>query len=270
MRILILSLAIGILVACSADKTPTSEQTALQSDKQKPILIGDPIEGLRVASRVGCNGCHGKDAGGQVFFESEEEGLIVAPNLTKQRHLYNDTQLERLLRGGITHDGHRPLGMPVFMFQYLSDREIRDINAWLRSIPDIANPDLPEKRWSEKLLLQLKNGSYPYDDDLPDPNIQSPSIPPTEQLALGKHIAYSSCTECHGRELNGWGPDDDTPSLIVAKAYTPDLFARLMKTGITANGEESKSGLMTKMGRMRFSVLTEQEVSALKAYLDSR
>lgn len=271
MQKLILTFSIALLIGCSPDNKPNASQINISPPKQTPALTGDPVEGLRVASRVGCNGCHGRDAAGQVFSESEEEGLIVAPNLTKQRHLYNDIQLERLLRGGVTHDGHRPLGMPVFMFQHLSDREIRDINAWLRSIPEVANPNLPEKRWSEMLVKSIEDGSLDIDDDLPDPNLVSPAVPPTEQLALGKHIAYTSCTECHGIDLNGWGPDDNTPSLIiVAKAYTPELFARLMKTGITANGTESKSGLMTKMGRTRFSHLTEQEVVALKMYLDTR
>jgi len=43
-----------------------------------------------------------------------------------------------------------------------------------------------------------------------------------------------------------------------------------MKTGVTAAGTESKTGLMSKMGRQRFHVLTDAEVAALKLYLDSR
>ncbi len=238
---------------------------------QATILHGDANEGLRIATRVGCNGCHGADAGGQVFMEEPGQFRAVAPNLTEHRKLYDDAALERLLRAGKTHDGHRPLGMPVFMFQYLSDREIRDITAWLRSIPAVANPDLPDGWLSDGIKAQLADGTFPIDDDLPDSALISPSEPPTETLALGKHIAMTSCTECHGRDLNGWGPEDDAPSLIVvAKAYSTENFTRLMSSGITAAGTESKTGLMTKVARKRLAVLTPQEVSALKQYLDSR
>ena len=43
-----------------------------------------------------------------------------------------------------------------------------------------------------------------------------------------------------------------------------------MKTGITVSGTESATGLMTEVGRKRFSVMTDDEIRALKLYLDSR
>lgn len=265
MRKLMLCALAGLMAGCGPD-APIQAPAALQ-----PVQPGNAVEGLRVATRVGCNGCHGRDAGGQVFMEEPGQFRAVAPNLSERRKLYDDAALERLLRAGKTHDGHRPLGMPVFMFQYLSDREIRDITAWLRSIPAVANPDLPDGWLSDEIKAQLADGTFPIDDDLPDPTLVSPSEPPTDALAFGKHIAMTSCTECHGRDLNGWGPEDDAPSLVVvAKAYSAEGFSRLMSTGITAAGTESKTGLMTEVARKRFSVLTPQEVSALKQYLDTR
>ena len=56
----------------------------------------------------------------------------------------------------------------------------------------------------------------------PDPGNHPPAEPPTEILALGKHLAMTSCTECHGRDLNGY--PGDTPPLIVAKAYSAENF----------------------------------------------
>ena len=79
-----------------------------------------------------------------------------------------------------------------------------------------------------------------------------------------------TCTECHGRDLNGWSPEDDAPSLVVAKAYTAEKFSRLMKTVEIATGGKSKTGMMSEVAAYRFSVLTDAEVSALKLYLDSR
>lgn len=234
---------------------------------EKPV--GNAVEGLRIATRIGCNGCHTRTGAGQVFTEEPGVMRIVAPNLTERRKLYDDAGIKALLREGKTHDGHRPLGMPIKMYQYLSDQEILDITAWLRALPDVGNPDLPEGMLSDEIKKQLKDGSFPYDDDLPDPIVHSSATVPTETLALGKHLAMTSCPECHAPDLNGF-PGDNAPSLIVAKAYSAENFARLMKTGILSDGKESKSGLMTAMGRKRFSVMTDTEVEALKAYLDSR
>jgi mono/diheme cytochrome c family protein len=234
------------------------------------IPTGDVAEGLRVATRVGCNGCHGRDAAGQVFMENEEAGRLVAPNLTERRDLYDDAALAALLHEGKTHDGHVPWGMPIQMFQHLSHREVRDIAAWLRSLVPVPNPDLPESAWSDALVAATVDGTHPWLEDLrPSPGNQPPAVPPTEPLALGKHLAMTSCTECHGWDLNGF-EGDTTPSLVVAKAYTPDQFMQLMRTGEVATGGKSATGLMSAMAEWRFNAMTDEEITALKAYLDAR
>ena len=194
---------------------------------------------------------------------------IVAPNLTERRTLYDDAALAALLREGKTHDGHRAFGMPIYMFQHLSDQEVRDITAWLRAIPEVSNPGLADSVVSKATLQQIKDGTFPYDDDdKPDPGNRPPATRPVDALWLGRHLALTSCSECHGRDLNGWGPQDSTPSLVlVNKAYTADKFARLMRTGEIASGGKSR---MSEIAVARFSVLTDIEVAALKLYLDSR
>ena len=255
-----------LLAACgkSPAPVPTSAPVAVAVPK------GDPVEGLRVATRLGCNGCHEKNGAGSVFMDNPAAGLVVAPNLTERRRLYDDAAFAALLREGKTHDGHPPLGMPIHMFQYLSDGEVRDVTAWLRSLPDVANP-LPVTRYSNEVAKGIADGTLPYLDDVkPDHGNVPPATRPVEPLALGKYLAFTTCTECHGRDLDGWGPDDPTPSLVVAKAYTAEKFARLMKTGEIATGGKSKTGMMSEVAAYRFSVLTDAEVSALKLYLDSR
>ncbi len=255
------------LLASCAKAPIANESAAVIPERAK--LIGDPVEGLRIATRVGCNGCHSKTGGGSVFVEEPGQFRLVAANLTEKRELYDDAALEQLVRHGKTHDGHVPLGMPIKMFQYLSDQEMRDITAWLRALPAVSSTELPSGMLSDEITKQLKDGTFPYDDFVPDPIVQSSEKVPSETLALGKHLAMTSCPECHAPDLNGF-PGDNAPSLIVAKAYSAENFARLMKTGITASGKESKSGLMTKVGQKRFSAMTDSEVKALKAYLDSR
>jgi mono/diheme cytochrome c family protein len=261
-----------LLLGCAASEppAPVSNDVSAVPAPLVTALVGDPVEGLRVATRVGCNGCHGADGGGKALWGEEGKYQLVAPNLTVKRTLYDDTDLEVLLRHGRSHDGHVPFGMPISMFQYLSDREVRDITAWLRSIPAVANPDLKASWFSDSERQQIEDGTHPYSEDQrPDPDNRPSAAVPTETLALGRHLAMTSCPECHGRDLNGY-PGDDPPPLIVAKTYSTEHFMRLMRTGITASGKESATGLMTEMGRRRFSVMTDDEVRALKAYLDSR
>lgn len=264
-----LVLACVLLAACA--RTPDTNE-AVATVAATLVPAGDPVEGARIARRVGCDGCHSEGGkGGGMDITSPQGDRVVAPNLTDRREPYDEAGLAALLREGKTHDGHRPFGMPIFMLQHLSDSEVRDINAWLHALPAVDNPGLAESHITPATLKSLLDGTHPYaDDDRPDPGNVPPGDKPMEPPALGKYLAYTSCTECHGRDLNGWGPDDDAPSLVVAKAYSAENFARLMKTGEIATGGKSKTGFMSEVAAWRFSVLTDDEVAALKLYLDSR
>ena len=91
-----------------------------------------------------------------------------------------------------------------------------------------------------------------------------------DTVARGAHIFITrGCGECHGMQFEGGGPGS-APPLIVAKGYDAEKFARLMRTGITAAGTPSESGLMTEVARNRFVALTDEEVGALHRFLQSR
>ncbi|MFT3896634.1 MAG: c-type cytochrome [Thermomonas sp.] len=261
-------IAVFLLAACGKPPATATDSPAIAA---ADVAAGDPAEGLRVATRVGCNGCHAADGGGKVFDEDEDQGLVVTANLTIKRELYDDAAFAALLREGRTHDGHVPWGMPIKMLQHLSDREVRDITAWMRSLPAVRPVGMPQTKWSPSLAKAIADGTHPWLPDMkPDAGNKPPAMPPVEPLALGRHLAMTSCGECHGWNLDGF-EGDDAPSLVVAKAYTPEAFVRLMRTGVTADGRESKTGLMSRMARDRFAPsLTDAEIAALKQYLDSR
>ena len=231
---------------------------------------GDPVEGQRVARRVGCTGCHGEDGGGRDLWGEAGAYKVRSANVTEKRARYDDAGLDALLAEGRTHDGHKPFGMPVFMLQRMSEGERRDVVAWVRALPAVANPELEPTWMSDEVRRQVDAGTYPVDDHLPDAGVIAPATRPSEPLALGEYLAMTSCTECHGRDLRGWSPEDPAPSLVVAKAYTPEAFKRLMREGITAAGGPSKTGFMTEVAKQRFPGMTDEEISALKAWLDAR
>ena len=269
------SIRIGLVLACallaSCTRTPDDVAATATTSTAAAIPAGDPVEGTRIARRVGCDGCHDEGGkGGGMDIKTPQGDRVVAPNLTERRAFYDDVGIASLLREGKTHDGHHPFGMPIFMLQHLSDREVRDITAWLRALPAVNNPGLAETLITPATLNSLLDGTHPYaGDDRPDGGNVPPADRPVEPLALGKYLDFTTCSECHGRDLNGF-EGDDAPSLVVAKAYTLENFRRLMKTGEVATGGKSRTGFMSEVAAYRFSVLTDEEVTALKLYLDSR
>ncbi len=268
-------LALMAVLACLMAGCARAPEPVAVAAKAMPVVttpVGDPVEGLRVATRVGCNGCHGKDGSGRELWEDKGKYHLYSPNLTQRRTLYDDAGFKAFLREGKTHDGHPVLGMPIVMFQHLSDREIRDITAWLRSLPAVPDHEKESTWMSPEVAKQLQAGTFADAIDWgAHAGVQGPEAPPTDTLALGKHLAMTTCVECHGPTLDGWSrEDEEPPPLIVAKAYSMDNFMRLMRTGITATGKESASGLMTAVGKRRAIAMTDDEVRALKAYLDSR
>ena len=85
---------------------------------------------------------------------------------------------------------------------------------------------------------------------------------PRDSLALGRYVARTTCTECHGADLRGGG---GTPALVVASAYAPEEFRHFLRTGEAKGGRELP--LMSGVARRRFSRFTDAELGALHAYL---
>jgi mono/diheme cytochrome c family protein len=84
-----------------------------------------------------------------------------------------------------------------------------------------------------------------------------------DTLGLGRYVARTSCTECHGADLRGH--ETGPPSLVVATGYAPAEFRHFLRSGTAKGGRELP--LMSDMARERFSHLTDAEVAALHAYL---
>lgn len=272
MRTPLPAIALLTLALANCADAPTHNARVEPATTTNTFAGGDAEEGKRIASHVGCRGCHRSDGrGGGLNITTPEGDHLVAPNLTERRARYDDAGLARLLHEGKTHDGHLPIGMPIFMFQHLSDRELRDLIAWLRGLPAVANPDLPVSQLAPESLKQIADGTYPFTvDTQPDPGNMPPAERPSEPLALGRHLALSSCGECHGRNLEGW-EGDRVPSLVaVGQAYNLEQFARLLKTGIAVTGRETATGFMSEVARDRFVVFTDAEIAAIKLYLDAR
>ncbi|UHQ20286.1 cytochrome c [Lysobacter sp. KIS68-7] len=266
--LLVLGVLAGLALGVVYFKTQSMLKVAPYSP-QVGLRQGDVAEGARLARVMGCRGCHTNDLTGDEFISEPNVFVLVAPNLTREREKYDDRAWLRLFRTGAKADGQLAVGMPIDGFQRLTDQEVGHLVAYVRSVPRRENPTLGRTHLYPLARIGLLTGKFNLEDiagDIPD----SPKVLAQRDSAdRGEHIAHTACVECHGPDLQGGG-ELHTPPLIVAKGYSPDKFARLMRTGLTAAGTESASGLMSDMGRRRFSALTDEEVADLHRYLLSR
>ena len=227
-------------------------------------------EGGRLAAFWGCTGCHGRDAGGRVFFETPLGDRLVAPNLTRVVRELDATELERAVRHGIGPDGASLFGMPAGMFSKISDGDLGKVIAYLRSVRPTAD-SLPATRHS--LMFRLfalmepralsaaqvdAAASHP-----PGPDSLAPSSTHRDTLALGQYLAVTGCPECHGPDLKG--SENGPPDLRIAAAYSPAQFDRLVEEGVLLTGPSD--GLMSEIATGRIGKLTRAERGALHAYL---
>lgn len=230
------------------------------------LPAGDVAEGGRLARVLGCRGCHGADLGGAVFVEIPFVARLVAPNLTTARERYSDETFVRLMRTGAKSNGRLALVMPSKAFQRLRDDQLAHVLAYLRAAPPVSR-ELPPNRLGFLARVGVLTGRYELESFRAD-KPESPAVLADRREAdAGRHLALVACSECHGMDLAGF-PEEGTPGLVVARAYDEAEFARLMREGITKAGGESASGMMSAVARDRFAALTDQEITALKRFLD--
>ena len=217
--------------------------------------------GRHVYITRGCQGCHGPGMTGKVFFDEPMLARLVAPNVPKALHGYSDAELARLLRHGVRPNGTGVAVMPSSMFYHLDDGDLTGLIAYLRTLPDTSNAPLPANAMRLLARIGLLTGQYKLEPlNITHDAPRAPNGP--DPAARGLYIAKSTCTECHGMQLEGV---ENTPALSVVQAYSPDEFAKLMRTGVPKDGR--KLGLMAEVAQGRFAKLTDDEVAGLYAYL---
>jgi cytochrome c553 len=232
------------------------------------LPAGDAAEGARLALVLGCSGCHLPDFSGQVFADIPNVAMLVAPNLTRLRSTYDQATFLRLMRAGTKANGRLALVMPNKAHQRLTDGQLADLFAYFQGMPRVER-ELPSSSLRPLGRLGIALGKF----DLEDMRADSPESPAViadrNHADRGRHLALVACSECHGIDFAGF-PEQGSPPLLIAKAYDEAEFARLMRKGLTKAGTESASGLMSEVARERFSHFKDEEIAALKAFLDRR
>jgi mono/diheme cytochrome c family protein len=239
---------------------------------------GDATRGAHFANAItGCTGCHGQNLAGGPFITSAAMAILYAPNLTKGAggigDRYSDVDFERAIRHGIRPDGSKLFIMPSTAFQYLSDHDLRDVIAFVRSSPSIANATKPRTLGPiAHVLIALGKVSFPADRI--DQTATPPATqPPAVDVAYGSYVAHiGGCFSCHGPNLAGGhyeGPPDAPAAANITPAaigsWTLADFKQTIKTGRDPN----KHVLNPFMPWREYAHMSDDEFNALYAFVRS-
>ncbi len=222
-------------------------------------------EGRRLATIRGCfGGCHGRQAEGAVMFDEPIIGRIVAPNLTAAARRYSAAELANIIRNGVRPGGRSLMVMPAEVFVGLSDADLGEIIAFLKSLPALPGP-APGVTMGPLGRLGLAAGKFKTVAQLIAETVPLPAAT-NEQAVLGRYLARTVCVQCHGTSLRGdSNPDFTSPSLQIVAAYSANSFMELLRTGVALGGRNLVT--MGPYARRLLSHLNDAEIAALYSYL---
>jgi len=200
---------------------------------------GDAKRGEVVAAVAGGCGCHtpkdGPVGAGGVEIETPF-GVFYSTNITGDRTAgigaWTDAEIEGALRRGVLRDGsvEAPV-MPYPLYAGMSDEDVRDLIAWLRTLAPSSQANRPHQ-----VDLPLPRLAFRAWRMLFAPDVTPPAQAPSSGVERGRYLAehVAICGDCHtprnafgapeaSRYLAGTkdGPIGDVPNI------TPDP-----KTGV--------------------------------------
>lgn len=251
---------------------------------------GDAKRGEYLAAAGGCVGCHTENRKDAVPFAGGRAlptpfGTFYGPNLTPHPQAglgrWTEADFVRAMRQGVRPDGaHYYPAFPYTSFARISDPDLADLWAYLRSLPPDPRPSKAhELRWPFRWRYPLVAWKWLYFDAGPPAG----SGTRTGAVARGAYLAEAlgHCGECHtprnflggprrDRQLaGGKGPEGkDLPNLTPTglKKWSDAELDEFLVTGITPD-MDSANATMAEVIRNSTSRLTPGDRAALIAYL---
>jgi cytochrome c553 len=259
------------LLAAACGRVPETPPAPAPTLRFAPAAGQTPVQhGERLASVLGCKGCHGQTLQGQPWNEEAALAISFSSNLTRAVPAYSDAALERAIRGGVRADGTPLWDMPSEIFTGLDPADMAALIAYLRTLHP-AGEVHPRIVFGPRGRREVAAGTYRNALQLVQAQRGQGPMRFDGAHDLARHMIRATCGECHGVTLAGatWPPPERSPpDLNVAGAYTRQDFRRLMRTGVATGGRQV--GLMSEVARGRFSHLTDAEVDTIYDYLVAR
>lgn len=231
-----------------------------------------------VTTRYVCQECHGKDFAGGTMINDPAVGELFGPNLTggkgSRQATFTIADWDRSVRHGVRPDG-TPAIMPSTDFAAMSDRELSDIIAFIRSQPKVDKEMAPRKLGPLLTVLTALGQVRPSAEDIGHAKAHVAEPPPvTDTLAFGKHLAQA-CTGCHNGEFTGGpisgAPPDWAPAANLtqkgAGSWKYEDFEKVLRTGVKPDGTNVKVPMTLAVPATK--EMKEEEVKALYAFFSS-
>lgn len=202
------------------------EREGLTPEEAEALALERALERGRhlLAARYACGECHGSDFGGGVMVDAFPIGSLLGPNLTTGQGgitaNYTIADWDRIVRHGIRPDGG-PAVMPSEDFLRMSDQELSDIIAYIRSLPPVDN-EVPPVRLGPLGKVLVATGQIHLSADLiPEHTAPHLDVPPSSAVTVefGEHLA-AVCTGCHGMEFTGGPIAGGDPAWVPAADIT--------------------------------------------------
>jgi mono/diheme cytochrome c family protein len=251
----------------------------------------DVKRGEYVSKAAGCLGCHTEEkkdavpyAGGRAL--KTPFGTFYGPNITPHREAgigaWSEADFVRAMREGRRADGANLFpAFPYPSFTRMNDADLKDLWAYLRSLPASGRPSQPHDlgfffRW--RFLITIWKWFFF------TPGAFAPDAAKSAVLNRGAYLAQAlgHCGECH-TPRNFLGAPKQSRFLAGAKLgetavpnITPTRLKKLgdgelkdiLRTAMTADGDVLAES-MAEVVRNTTSQLTEQDLDAMIAYLRS-
>lgn len=263
------------------------------------ILVGFPIawaqgdarQGEYLAKAGGCVGCHTDTKPHAPRFAGGRElvtpfGKFYGPNITPHPDAgigrWGEGDFVAAMRFGLRPDGaHHFPAFPYTSFTKIAEADLKDLYAYLRSLPPSSQPNKShELRFPFGLRFLLRGWKWLY--FAPGPFVPDPSRSAT--LNRGAYLveALGHCSECHTpRNFLGGAKKDRylaggrlsegrTPNLTPTrlKRWSDKQLAEFLRTGATPEGDVPSES-MEEVIRSTTSQLTAPDLAAIIAYLRS-
>ena len=253
---------------------------------------GDAKRGDYLAKAGGCLGCHTQEkegatsyAGGRVL--KTPFGTFFGPNITPHQQAgigrWTEADFTRAMR-----DGRRPDGanyFPVFpypSFTRITDNDLRDLWAYLRTLPPSSQASREHDLWFVfrwRFLVTVWKWFF----FTPGPLVNAPGVPDIVNRGAYLVRALGHCGECHtprnflrgpkggrslagGKSLEGKDAPNLTPTGL--KKWNDKELQDFLVIGTTPDGDVPAES-MGEVINNTTSQLTPQDLAALIAYLRS-
>jgi mono/diheme cytochrome c family protein len=228
-----------------------------------------------VTARLGCNGCHGTDFGGQTLVDEWIFGRLSAPNLTTGKGSltadFRASDWDLAVRHGL-RPGGRTSSMPALEFTNLSDRELSDVVAYIRSRPPV-DREFGATRFGPMFAYMFATGpDFVIAFDLDHAKAHAREPPASGVTAeYGEHLVHV-CRGCHGPGLAGGKIEGDPEMPVVANltphetglaAWSEADFLRAFREGRRPDG----SAISEFMPWKDYAAMSDEELKAIYAFL---